>query len=120
MVSPRGVNSPSPETSILTPCGQFISAWIGEVEARASGKREDLLGDCSAGISDLLLRRVQIVHIDNDQGTRSGRDRSPAKPAGYPAILEAGVVGAIVLEFPPEDPAVKMPDCRQVIGVEFH
>src|ERR1700722_18478480 len=109
---------PPSRLSVFAPCRQFIPTWIGEVEARSSGKREYLPRNFSPGIFNLFLRRLQIVHIDYDQRS-SRRDESSTESTRYPSIFEAGVVGTIILKFPPEHLAVKLLNCNQVGCMEF-
>src|ERR1017187_2348263 len=87
--------------------GELVSTRIGEMEAPPAGKRKDLLDDCAIRRAHLRFHAGEIGRIDYNQWP-SGRSRAlPPEPAREPAVFKAGIVRAVVGEFPAEDTGIE-------------
>src|SRR5439155_19416506 len=89
------------------------------METAPPGKRVRLADDFAARLLDLPLGLLQVGGVDHHERVGRSDGRVLREPAAQPAILEARVVGAVVLELPAKDPLVELLRAREIRRAEL-
>src|SRR5687767_13935325 len=103
---------------LVRPNGELVAVRIGEVKTPAAWKRELGLHDFRAGLFEALLRRGEILGVEDDEGpTRTGLAFCQA--AGQPPVAELAIHRNVVLEGPTEGRVVEPARARDVADGEL-
>jgi len=77
------------------------------VEPPPAREREDLLDDCATCVLHLRLHTLKIGGIEYNQRPSRGYRVFLEEPSREPAVFKAGIVQAIVGEFPTKKTGIK-------------
>src|SRR5439155_10527409 len=93
----------------IGPHSQLVPARIAEVESAAAGERVGRSDDLPARALDLRLDVFQTGGVDHHEWIGGPDGRVLREAAAQAAILEARVVGPVILEPPAEHLLIELP-----------
>ena len=98
----------------IGPHGAFVSVWVMEMKAPATGKGKDRFDHLCAGVLETALRLGKVVGIEDHQWSARGDRAALGKAPSHPPIAELAIGGAVVGEGPAECLAVELARSRDV------
>src|SRR5690606_28021431 len=98
--------------SPLRPDGQLVASRIREVKPPATGEIEGLPGEHAARCEDCGTGGIEIVHVDDGERLPGTVLRIRIEAARHATIRGVDIVGAPLLETPPEDGGIELLDPR--------